>query len=102
MDYLDNVLIKLKRKYSENEVIASLTKKLSEAEIENGILKSQISELEYTLDNVKKDLRIKIKKEVYFELQKKLGDKIIKRDKLISSLRENIRQLIQVKPTPKD
>ena len=45
-NYVDNVLIKLKRQYSKYETICALTKKLSDAEIENGKLKSYIQELE--------------------------------------------------------
>lgn len=49
MDYLDRVLIKLKRRYSENEVIAALNKKLSELEIELGMIKSERDEARYLL-----------------------------------------------------
>lgn len=49
MDYLDRVLIKLKRRYSQNEVIAALNKKLSEVEIELGVVKSERDEARYLL-----------------------------------------------------
>ena len=44
--YIDNVLIKLRREYSKDELVSALSKRLSEAEIENGKLKSYIDELE--------------------------------------------------------
>jgi hypothetical protein len=44
-NYLDRVLIKLKRKYSKDETVSYLTKKLSEVEIKNGMLISELEEL---------------------------------------------------------
>lgn len=41
----DQILLKIKRKYSKDESFALVLKKLSEAQIENGILKSELSEL---------------------------------------------------------
>ena len=54
MDYFDNVLIKLRRQYSKDEVVAALSKKISELEIENGTLKSEIEHLEFELKKYKK------------------------------------------------
>lgn len=45
--YFDNVLIKLKRKYSKNETISALSKKLTEVEIELGKSIAYIQELEH-------------------------------------------------------
>jgi cell shape-determining protein MreC len=56
--YIDNVLIKLRREYSKDELVSALSKKLSEAEIENGKLKSYIQELEGKIES-----RTKLKKE---------------------------------------
>jgi cell shape-determining protein MreC len=56
--YIDNVLIKLRREYSKDELVSALSKKLSEAEIENGKLKSYIQELEDKIES-----RTKLKKE---------------------------------------
>ena len=53
MDYFDNVLIKLRRQYSKDEAVA-LSKKISELEIENGALKSEIEHLEFELKKYKK------------------------------------------------
>ena len=54
MDYFDNVLTKLRRQYSKDEVVSALSKKISELEIENGALKSEIQHLEFELKNIKK------------------------------------------------
>lgn len=53
-DYIDNVVLKLKRKYSKDELVASLNKKLSDAETEVGILKSERDEAIYNLNKVLK------------------------------------------------
>ena len=47
MDYTDKVLIKLRRKYSKDETVAALSKKLTDLEIENGKLSAEIEHLEY-------------------------------------------------------
>ena len=54
-NYIDNVVLKLKRTYSKDELVSHLTKKLSEAEIEIGILKSEKEEAEF---NLKKALKL--------------------------------------------
>lgn len=53
-DYIDNVVIKLKRKYSKDELVQSMIKKQSQLELENGMLKSEKDELEYELNQIKK------------------------------------------------
>jgi hypothetical protein len=68
--YIDNVLIKLRREYSKDELVSALSKRLSEAEIENGKLKSYIDELESKIES-----RTKLKKEVE-RLHKLLNQKI--------------------------
>jgi len=45
MDYVDNVLVKLRRVYSENEAIQAMGKRLSEKNVEIGKLKAEIDEL---------------------------------------------------------
>ena len=57
--YMDNVLIKLRREYSKDELVSALSKRLSESEIENGKLKSYISELESKIES-----KTKLKKEI--------------------------------------
>lgn len=58
-NYLNNVLIKLRRDYSKDELVTYLFNKISSLEIENGKLKSYISELEH-----KEESKAKLKKEV--------------------------------------
>jgi cell shape-determining protein MreC len=69
-NYIDNVLIKLRREYSKDELVSALSKRLSETEIENGKLKSYIDELESKIES-----RTKLKKEVE-RLHKLLNQKI--------------------------
>mgnify|MGYP000105285445 CR=1 FL=1 len=75
MDYTDKVLIKLKRKYSKDETVSALTKKLKEVEIENGKLSAEIQHLEYELkkdfDNkeVMKLAKIEARKEKLYPLK---------------------------------
>lgn len=52
-NYLDNVLIKLKRAYSKDETVAALDRKLREARLEIGVLDSEKAELEYKLSKYK-------------------------------------------------
>ncbi len=70
-NYVDNVLIKLKRKYSKDEIVTYLFNKVSNLEIENGKLKSYILELEHNEES-----KTKLKKEVV-RLHKLLNGKII-------------------------
>ena len=44
-DFIDNVLIKLKRKYKKDEVLSAVIKENSELKIEIGQLKSEIDYL---------------------------------------------------------
>jgi cell shape-determining protein MreC len=71
MSYIDNVLIKLRREYSKDELVSALSKRLSEAEIENGKLKSYIDELEDSIEPINK-----LKKELK-RLQVFSGENII-------------------------
>jgi cell shape-determining protein MreC len=70
-NYVDNVLIKLRRKYSKDEIVTYLFNKVSNLEIENGKLKSYIDELEHNEES-----KTKLKKEV-IRLHKLLNGKII-------------------------
>jgi len=59
-NYIDNVVIELKRQYSKDELVSHLLKKQSELEIEIGILKSEKDELQYKLrDTLKLDPEVK-------------------------------------------
>jgi predicted RNase H-like nuclease (RuvC/YqgF family) len=50
-DFYDDVLIKLKRKYGKDELVASLNKEISELKIELGKEKAYIQELEFEKEN---------------------------------------------------
>ena len=50
MSFEDNILLSIKRKYTRDEEFAFLLGKLKEVQQENGILKSEIAELEYKLN----------------------------------------------------
>jgi|AntRauTorckE6833_2_1112554.scaffolds.fasta_scaffold00056_32 hypothetical protein len=66
MDYNDRVLISLRRQYSENETVAALSKKITDLEVENGKLISEIQHLEYqnkgVCENTKLSKRDKLEK----------------------------------------
>ena len=53
-DYIDNVVLKLKRNYSKDELVAHLTKELSEAQQEIGILKGEKDELNFKFQKLLK------------------------------------------------
>lgn len=58
--YINDVLIKLRRKYSKDEIVTYLFNKVSSLEIENGKLKSYIEEIEDSFENInelKKELK---------------------------------------------
>ena len=52
--YIDNVILKLKRRYSKDELVSSMTKKQSQLELENGILTSEKDELQYKINKILK------------------------------------------------
>lgn len=89
---MEDVLIKLRRKYSENEMIQALYKVLSEKNIEIGKLKSEIEFLNEELKNKKilfeKELINKIKDSHMWKEQRKIlisrGEEIHKLKKIIS------------------
>lgn len=53
-DYIDKLVVKLKRKHSKDELVAHLVKKESELKKEIGILKSERDEAMYKLDKLVK------------------------------------------------
>lgn len=95
-EYLDNVLIKLKRKYGKDETVAALIKKLSESEVEIGTLKAEIDHLQAQLTLTKKDnereLRIEAKKSEVYQAKAKECT-ILKKE--IEKLRKERSQYIQ-------
>lgn len=59
--YVDNVLIRLKRNYSKDEVVKALYNRVSDLKVENGKLTSYIQELEYKKESINK-LKTEIKR----------------------------------------
>jgi hypothetical protein len=51
-EYIDRALVKLHREYGRDELVATLRKQLSEANIENGKLRSEVDRLEDELSKV--------------------------------------------------
>lgn len=51
--YEGRVLLRLRRQYSQDEAIALISAKLSEKEIEIGMLKSEVAELRFLLEKSK-------------------------------------------------
>lgn len=98
MSYEENVLIKLRRKYSKDEVVSALYKKISEQQTEIGKLLAEIdflnSELKKQSDEVEKLEVEKIKEHPMWIQQKKLiknrGEEIKKlKEKNLELSREN-------------
>lgn len=52
-DYQDRILIKLRRKYSKDEIVQALDKKIEALEIEKGQLLSEIDHLKHTISEIK-------------------------------------------------
>lgn len=52
-NFEDRVLLRLRRQYSQDEAVALISAKLSEKEIEVGMLKSEIEELKFLLEKSK-------------------------------------------------
>ena len=52
--YIDNIVIKLKRKYSKDELVSHLIKTEKELRIENGKKQSEIDELKFKLNRITK------------------------------------------------
>lgn len=75
MSYEDNVLLKLRRDYSEVEAVAALSKKLTQVETENGQLKSELEHLEHQLKTqidekeIVKIAKIEARKEKLYQLK---------------------------------
>jgi len=93
--YLDRALIKLRRKYSTDEVVAALNKKLSETDIELGKSIAYIDELE--AEKHKKSLTNGGEKwfEKYNILKKRFDDleKQVKEDELYLNASNEIKRL---------
>ena len=105
-DFFDDVLIKLKREYQKDEILAAIIKENSKLIVEIEKLKSKIQHLEYEKKKKKEidekeivEYKKKLTKEINKEIR--LDNTIIQlkthiktQDKLIESLRKNISELI--------
>ena len=82
-----DILLKLRRAYSKDEVVASINQQLKEKEFEVGMLKSTISELEYEIEKLTK-VSVSAKQQV-----KNLKDqqRLKKYKKTVKHARENMR-----------
>lgn len=83
MDYLDNVLIKLKRHYSKDEVVAALSKKLSEAEVKNGVLLDEIHSLKAHLSRLQSE-------EAVLKRKNKSDEKRIRKERQYQDLMDKV------------
>lgn len=55
-DYYERLFDRLKEAYSESDVVKIISKRLSNAQIEIGILKSEIEEKDYIIEQQKKEI----------------------------------------------
>lgn len=78
--YLDRALLKLRRKYSTDEVVAALNKKLSETDVELGKSIAYIDELE----NEKHKKSLKTGGEAWFEKYKTLKKRFDELEKQVN------------------
>lgn len=88
-DFMDRVLLKLKRTYEKDEVVSALYKKLSERDFKIGELVSERDEAIYERDQLQKELnRIKHGLQTSKEFTKE-----VKREELYGNLRKQISKL---------
>jgi len=57
----DGVLLRIRRQYSHDEAVGFISQKLSEKEVEIGVLKSEIAELKFLLKRQKKTEKRRVK-----------------------------------------
>lgn len=95
MGYTDDTLIRLRRIYSKDETIAYLSKKLSESEIKNGKLQSQLDEETYKVNNPKAK-RLKHLENENKILIKKNSDLKVENRKILSNPKSKIPRHIQI------
>ncbi|WP_424493920.1 hypothetical protein [Salinimicrobium sp. GXAS 041] len=92
--YEDNVLIKLRRAYGKDEAVAALNKKVSELELENGALKSEIDHLNHELKKGFQQKEKDIRRELYQTEFKNLTKSNVTKDKTIQKKQKVIQDLI--------
>jgi hypothetical protein len=82
----DDLLLKIHRKYSDNEIVALQDNKIKEQAIEIGQLKSHVAELEDTISSMEAKQTVKIDKEKGWTL-------LIAETEYISELKASIKAL---------
>ena len=108
-DYIDRTLIKLKRQYRKDELVAALLKQISEKDVELGKLRSEVDYLQNELQSNKEQkeinrlAKIEVRKEELYcikaennrkqraeikQLRTVRGDLIAKNNALQTKLRE--------------
>ena len=90
----EEVLIKLKRQYSKDEYVQALLKKISDLEIEQGKLKSEIHEHEYEKEQWRKREKESLKKELSQKIHNKINRRFAKLNGEIERLRKSNEELI--------
>ena len=97
-DYIDRTLIKLKRKYGKDELVASLIKQIKEDQIKIGQLSSEIDYLKNELESKKyqteinKTARIEARKDELFAIKIKECKDLRERFKKIKAQRDELLQ----------
>lgn len=93
-NYIDNAVLKLRRRYGKDELVAHLEKELKEAKLEIGYLKSEIAEYEDAVEKRAKEMFDN-------KFKQSLGDKYAARVKHIKAenkaLNKKIKKLIEEK-----
>ena len=97
-DYIDRTLIKLKRKYGKDELVATLIKQIKEDNIKIGQLSSEIDYLRNELEvkkynlEINKVARIEIRKDELFALKVKECKDLRERLKKLKAQRDELLQ----------
>ncbi len=89
--YIDRALIRLRRQYGKDEVVAALGKQVSDRDIENGKLNSELGELKYKFNESQKQTNRDAK--VEFRKSELCGIK----NKKIKAQAEEIKKLRQLR-----
>lgn len=96
MEYIDRILVKLKRKYGKDELVATLCKKVSELELENGKLNSELAHLEHQLKlnvtqkQINKTANIEVRKEELYTLQLNENNKLREENNRLRRYRDEL------------
>lgn len=95
----DTILLKIKRDFTESEAVAQVLKLLQEAELEIGILKSELAEEKYKATQEKRTKKEWLKDELIASFQKSAShDRMLYKDamKSLSEWRNKYLSLIAI------